>query len=98
MAEEVKSRIEKLRSKVYGIRTVKAGDYVDSRDHNLIVECMRELADILAVIPIEKVVEKVEVKVFKFLFEAFTKTPVTPPPIPPTLDVKFYGEFMWGAG
>jgi len=55
MAEEIKSRIEKLRDKVYGIRTVRMGDFVFAEDHNIVVECMKELVDILEAIPIVKV-------------------------------------------
>jgi len=58
VSAEVKSKIQDIKSKVYALPTVKYGEYVMAEHHNKIVDILKDIADVLEQIPVEKVVEK----------------------------------------
>ena len=52
VSTEVKSKIQDIKSKVYALPTVKYGDYVMAEHHNKIVDILKEISDVLGLIPI----------------------------------------------
>jgi len=58
VSAEVKTKIQDIKSKVYALPTVKYGEYVMAEHHNKIVDILKDIADVLEQIPVEKVVEK----------------------------------------
>jgi len=57
VSEEVKNKINKIRRDVEALPTVAYGDYVSHEHHNSIVDILKEIAELLQILPIEKVWE-----------------------------------------